>query len=394
MQALLETRTNARLMLAKSFLIFLIATFTLSCFYPYSDQVTSLLPLSPQAAYAYPDPDGGDTYEPDYNDGYEDGRDQGARDQANQDQGWFGAFFNQLINFIPNAIKDGLGQFKDEIMKMIKEFVNTMLIGFINQLIDLINQVFGVLDISNISAETLSGLPYGSELASFATGVAASLKAAGYAVLGIVFLVRMNQYGARLEGHGMTFMIKDVIMMCVVFCIFKAIIDNTDAILGSLLHFAHFISIKMQAASGGSLSVSVAQITDTPADADTGKLVAQGLGMILALIISVVAIVIAQVVIALRTLQIAFYWAVSPVPISLMFLDQTRQMGVNFLKNFFAICLSAGVIVFATSVAKIFVTQASSGGMLNAFLYPIMGAVALAVVCLKSGAWARQALGD
>ena len=50
-----------------------------------------------------------------------------------------------------------------------------------------------------------------------------------------------------------------------------------------------------------------------------------------------------------RTLQIYIMAAFVPIPISLLALDKTRQMGVGYLKNFAAVCL-AGVIILVLPV--------------------------------------------
>lgn len=51
-----------------------------------------------------------------------------------------------------------------------------------------------------------------------------------------------------------------------------------------------------------------------------------------------------------RTIQIYVLAAFSPIPLSLMALDETRQMGVDYLKNFAAVCL-AGVIILVLLVS-------------------------------------------
>ena len=51
-----------------------------------------------------------------------------------------------------------------------------------------------------------------------------------------------------------------------------------------------------------------------------------------------------------RAIQLYVMAAFAPIPLSLMALDETRQMGVNYIKNFMSVCL-AGIIILVLLVS-------------------------------------------
>ena len=67
-------------------------------------------------------------------------------------------------------------------------------------------------------------------------------------------------------------------------------------------------------------------------------------------LVVIVAYVVALVVSWARAIQIYIMAAFSPIPLALTSLDETRQMGVGYLKNFTAVCL-AGVIILVLLVS-------------------------------------------
>ena len=117
------------------------------------------------------------------------------------------------------------------------------------------------------------------------------------------------------------------------------------------------------------------------------------------------AYIVALVVCWARALQLYIMAAFSPIPLSLMSLDETRQMGVGYLKNFAAVCL-AGVIILVLLVSFPIVlgglnaatagtgTPIDSvvGGLSYALQYMAM-CVLLILSLAKSGSWARDILG-
>ena len=115
-----------------------------------------------------------------------------------------------------------------------------------------------------------------------------------------------------------------------------------------------------------------------------------------------VAYVVSLVVCWARALQLYVMAAFSPIPLSLMALDETRQAGVGYLKNFAAMCI-AGLIILILLISFPIIlgglTGANPGsgtpidGIANGLTYALQYlamCVLLILSLVKSGAWARD----
>ena len=94
--------------------------------------------------------------------------------------------------------------------------------------------------------------------------------------------------------------------------------------------------------------------------------------------------------------------AFAPIPMSLMALDDTRQIGIGYLKNFTAVCL-AGLIILILLIAFPIIlgslVAASPGtgtpidgvvGGLSYALQYLAMCILLILSLVKSGTWARD----
>lgn len=150
------------------------------------------------------------------------------------------------------------------------------------------------------------------------------------------------------------------------------------------------------------LDLSAVSITTT--DDDVAALIAMLVVALVSWLVVIVAYVVALVVSWARAIQIYIMAAFSPIPLALTSLDETRQMGVGYLKNFTAVCL-AGVIILVLLVsfpivlgglnaasAGVPVVDSIVGGLSYALQYLAM-CVLLILSLVKSGSWARDIMG-
>ena len=154
--------------------------------------------------------------------------------------------------------------------------------------------------------------------------------------------------------------------------------------------------------SGMPLDLSAVSITTT--DDDVAALIAMLVVALVSWLVVIVAYVVALVVSWARAIQIYIMAAFSPIPLALTSLDETRQMGVGYLKNFLAVCL-AGLIILVLLVsfpivlgglnaasAGVPVVDSIVGGLSYALQYLAM-CVLLILSLVKSGSWARDIMG-
>lgn len=124
-----------------------------------------------------------------------------------------------------------------------------------------------------------------------------------------------------------------------------------------------------------------------------------------------IAYVVSLVVALARGIQLYAMAAFSPIPLSLLGFDETRQMGIGFLKNFCAAALAGAIMVFLMAAYPFIVTSIggspTAGNTIFALTYEgefidtvgiVLGWIAtsfmLIIGLVKSGAWAREILGS
>lgn len=155
---------------------------------------------------------------------------------------------------------------------------------------------------------------------------------------------------------------------------------------------------------GEGMPIDLAAVSITTVDDDVAALIAMLVVALVSWLVVIVAYVVALVVSWARAIQIYVMAAFSPIPLALISLDETRQMGVGYLKNFAAVCL-AGVIILVLLVsfpivlgglnaasAGAPVVDSIVGGLSYALQYLAM-CVLLILSLVKSGAWARDIMG-
>ena len=117
------------------------------------------------------------------------------------------------------------------------------------------------------------------------------------------------------------------------------------------------------------------------------------------------AYVVALVVSWARAIQVYLMAAFSPIPLSLLALDETRQMGVGYIRNFVSVCLAGIVILvilvsFPIVLAGLNAISAGTGtpvdsvvGGLSYALQYLAMCILLILSLIKSGTWARDVMG-
>lgn len=226
----------------------------------------------------------------------------------------------------------------------------------------------------------------------------------GCGVLSFVFTVQLIKVSQRMDGNASMPGVKEVVFLLVFFAVFLFLVQNSFEIMQGIYGIAK-IAISRTAGlfgTGGELDLSTVSIATT--DEDVAALLAMLVIALISWVVVIVAYVVALVVSWARALQIYIMAAFAPIPISLLALDETRQMGVGYLKNFAAVCL-AGVIILVLLVSfpivlgglnaatvGVPVVDSVVGGLSYALQYLAM-CILLIISLVKSGSWARDVMG-
>lgn len=226
----------------------------------------------------------------------------------------------------------------------------------------------------------------------------------GCGVLSFVFTVQLIKISQRMDGNAAMPGVREVVFLLVFFAVFLFLVQNSFAIMQSVYEVAKLAIDRVAGLFDTGAAIDLQTVSITTTDDDAAALLAMLVVALVSWVVVIVAYVVALVVSWARAIQIYVLAAFSPIPLSLMALDETRQMGVGYLKNFAAVCL-AGVIILVLLVsfpivlgglnaasAGVPVVDSIVGGLSYALQYLAM-CILLILSLVKSGAWARDIMG-
>ena len=226
----------------------------------------------------------------------------------------------------------------------------------------------------------------------------------GCGVLGFVFSIQLIKISQRMDGNASMPGVKEVVFLLVFFAVFLFLIQNSFELMRGLYEITRLALTRVSGLFGTGSAVDLAVVSITTTDDDVAALLAMLVVALVNWIVVIVAYVVALVVSWARAIQIYVMAAFSPIPLSLMSLDDTRQIGVGYFKNFFAVCL-AGIIILVLLVsfpiilgglnaasAGVAVVDSIVGGLSYALQYLSL-CILLILSLVKSGSWARDIMG-
>lgn len=224
----------------------------------------------------------------------------------------------------------------------------------------------------------------------------------GCGVLSLVFTVKLIQISQRIDGNASMPGVKEVVFLLVFFAVFLFLIQHSFELMQSIYEVVGLAIDRVLSlfGNGGALNLPAVSIVTT--DDDIPALLAMLIIALISWVVVLAAYVVALVVCWARALQLYIMAAFSPIPLAFMALDDTRQIGVGYLKSFTAVCI-AGLIILILLIAFPIVlggiTGANPGtgtpvdtvanGLTYALQYLAM-CILLILSLVKSGAWARD----
>ena len=196
--------------------------------------------------------------------------------------------------------------------------------------------------------------------------------------------------------------VKEVVFLLVFFAVFLFLIQNSFELMEAIYSVVGLAIDRTMALFGAGGAMDLSAVSVVTEDDDVPALIALLLVSVISWVVVLGAYIVALVVCWARAIQLYVMAAFGPIPLSLMALDDTRQIGIGYLKNFTAVCL-AGLIILILLVAFPLILGGLTGaststgtpidgiatGLTYALQYLAM-CVLLILSLVKSGAWARD----
>lgn len=226
----------------------------------------------------------------------------------------------------------------------------------------------------------------------------------GCGVLSFSFTLQLVKISQKMDGNAAMPGVKEVVFLLVFYAVFLFTLQNSFELMQAVYEVTRIAIQRVAGLFGTDSALDLSAVSITTTDDDVAALLGMLVIALVSWVVVVAAYVVALVVCWARAIQIYVMAAFSPIPLALLSQDETRQMGVGYLKNFAAVCL-AGVIILVLLVsfpivlgglnaasAGVPVVDSVVGGLSYALQYLAM-CVLLIIALVRSGAWAREIMG-
>lgn len=227
----------------------------------------------------------------------------------------------------------------------------------------------------------------------------------GCGVLSMVFTVQLIHLSQRMDGNASMPAVREVVFLLVFFAVFLFLVQNSFELMRAVYEVFRLAITKTTSAFGSGGPMDLSAVSIVTGDDDVAALLAMVVVALVSWLVVVVAYVVALVVTWARAIQLYVMAALSPIPLSLLGLEETRQMGVSYIRQFASVCL-AGLIItvlliaFPAVLGGLNAASAGTGTPIDSLVGGLSYALQYLAMCVllvlslaKSGAWARDVLG-
>ena len=226
----------------------------------------------------------------------------------------------------------------------------------------------------------------------------------GCGVLSMVFTVQLIHLSQRMDGNASMPAVREVVFLLVFFAVCLFLVQNSFELMRAVYEVVRLAITRTTSAFGSGGAMDLAKVSIVTEDS-VPALVAMIVVALVSWVVVIAAYVVALVVSWARAIQLYLMAALSPIPLSLLGLEDTRQAGVAYLRSFASVCL-AGLIITVTLIAFPVVlgglnaASAGAGAAVDSVVGGLSYALQYLAMCgllilslTKSGSWARDVLG-
>lgn len=254
---------------------------------------------------------------------------------------------------------------------------------------------------SNLSSNLESFSP---ELYKYSIAILDNVtKPIGFTILALFFALELQRISGRVEtgGGGQTgFEMVFKSMVRLSFC--KIAMDQVSLLMRAILDITTYMTNQISQLAMGSKGVSNLMKADKILEPikKEGTTFKMGILIVLliALLVTIGSIIIVQVIVNMRFIELYAYLSMAPIPIATFPSDEWSTVGKNFMKSFAGTALQ-GTLIFMVMqfypflLRSAFTNIANSGSGQEKFIYTIVGimgnSVLLIFAIMATGRWSK-----
>lgn len=224
-------------------------------------------------------------------------------------------------------------------------------------------------------------------------------------MLALAFLLQLMRIAQRIDGNAALPAVKEIIMLYVIFALCVYVVGHSFSLTRDFYDLVN--SWTAHLATGDESELAALALTP-----DLGSDVAAGMYVFFlsffVFLVIMAANALSKVMFAARAVQIYLYAIFSPLMLSMLCFDELRHWAMGFIKGFLSCCLSGFVMLFAITAYPYAMTSLLAGGEFQGDVYAVTitsstvahsftgivcVSLALGILCLRSGSYARDILG-
>ncbi|MBU5399302.1 conjugal transfer protein TrbL [Eggerthella lenta] len=308
---------------------------------------------------------------------------------------------SSLLMFPDLAFADIAGDINKWLCGVLRDCCNWIFTNQINML-----KSIGYDGILATSFDSMLGTAGTTTMYSLVHGVwQVAILPIGCGVLSFVFTIKLIQISQRMDGNASFPGIKEVVFLLVFFAVFLFLIQNSFDLMAAIYSVAKLAIERVIDLFGSGSPIDLAAVSIVTSDDDVAALIAMLIVALISWVVVLIAYIVALVVSWARAIQLYLMAAFSPIPLALMGTEDTRQIGIGYIKNFVAVCL-AGIIILVLLISFPIILgglnaanpgtgtpiDSIANGLTYALQYLAM-CILLILSLVKSGSWARDIVG-
>ena len=277
---------------------------------------------------------------------------------------------------------------------ILDDAVRSGLQGMLDYVVERVNSMVGQTlpkEFSNLfDGDTGSHQIFAKALSLYVGGAA---KAIAASLLSLVMLVQLVRIAQRADGHGTFPAAREVVTLLVVCAVYTYLVGHAWDLMAAV--FSDLSRIWQ-----GWTAEAPARIDEIDIGGLSGleALLPMFLSATVCLLLADVAAVATKLVCWTRGIQLYFMATMSPIPLALLGIEETRHMGVGFLKNYCALVLGYASLAFVMDTFPALMVMAvetswQAGGPEEMLVSVMAGCLVQVWLVAKCGSWARDLLG-
>lgn len=210
-------------------------------------------------------------------------------------------------------------------------------------------------------------------------------------LLSIYEITVRNDLGQGMAGVEIPFKVMFKAAVC------KIVLDNTNLILNALYSIAEEVSKGISNVSNTmGINIEMESIRKVIDDAGYSTQLMICIIVIIMLICIVIVNVMVTVIIYARMVELYIHIAIAPILIATLANGELKTMGVNFLKNFFAVCIQGAFIILSIVIVGTFMGSMTKNidssfiGLVEFMGLLLCNNILLLMAIFQTGKWSKS----